>query len=161
MVKLDSLKMVLYDFDDTLCIHNNHTLYESSLHRHNVSVIRKGVGAWDNASVSSHMKEFMELCESYGIRQGLMSATSPYHSLHKCEWVEHSYGIELENFCVSSSEDKSSTMCVIADAYDYKHNQMIIIDDYWKVLTSASNEGFQAYSPMQIVNYIESLKEKL
>ena len=159
MIRFDLLKMVLYDFDDTLCIHTNHTSNEDQVHRHEVDVLVHGKDTWNGGSINNHMKEFMKLCTKFGLRQGLISATTPHHSAPKCEWVEANYGIKLENFCVSRAEDKSRTMWAIKDAYNYRRDQVMIVDDYWKVLEMAANAGFQAYSPMQIVNYIASLRK--
>lgn len=42
----------------------------------------------------------------------------------------------------------------IADAFHYKKSEIAIVDDYWYQLERAADGGFQAYFPIQIINYI-------
>lgn len=159
MINFDNLKMVLYDFDDTLCIHENHYRdTDESIYSHNIDVLKNGADSWHTCSINNHMKEFMELCREQGLRQGLISATPNLHSAAKCEWVKQHYGIELENFCVSRAAEKVPTMRALSDVYGYQHYQMMIVDDFYEVTEAAGSAGFKACTPMQIVNYIEQLR---
>lgn len=161
MINLDKLKIVLYDYDHTLCIHTYHNASDDTTHEYNINVILNGKEAWSTCKPNKHMKEFMELCKSKGIRQGLISAThSNKHGNSKNEWVLDRYGIELENFCVSTSEDKIEMMKAIADAYNYERYEILIVDDYYATLELAANNNFQACSPMEIVNFIEEKRKK-
>ena len=42
----------------------------------------------------------------------------------------------------------------IADAFHYKKSEIAIVDDYWYQLDRAADGGFQAYFPIQIINYM-------
>lgn len=164
MINLTNIKIVLYDFDHTLCIHTYHNASNDTTHEYNVSVLLKGKETWatgkevwNNCNTNKHMKEFMELCKTSGIRQGLISATHSYkHASAKNDWVLDRYGIELENFCVATADDKIEMMKAIATAYKYENYEILIVDDYFAILENAANNNFQACSPMEIVNFIES-----
>lgn len=157
MIIIDNLKLILYDFDHTLCIHKYHDSSDDTTHSYNVDVLVNGKEAWSHCTTNKHMKEFMELCKEKGIRQGLISATHSYkHASAKNDWVLDKYGIELENFCVAKADDKIEMMNSIADAYYYERYEILIVDDYFAILENAANNNFQACSPMEIVNFIES-----
>lgn len=158
MIQIDKLKMVLYDFDDTLCIHLQHDYDENnkqSIHLHNVNILKYGKDCYnENTTTSTHMKKFMKTCEKLGIRQGLISATTSYeHFISKQEWVKERYGINLENFCVGTVEAKQEILLAIADAYEYDRDEILVVDDMWQTLSQAALNGFQTCTPIEIVIY--------
>ena len=73
---------------------------------------------------------------------------------YKLKFVKERYGVELENFCVSSQDGKLDMLNTIANAFHYKKSEIAIVDDYWYQLDRAADGGFQAYFPIQIVNYM-------
>lgn len=158
MISLDKIKIVLWDFDDTLCIHEFHGNNPENEHQYNVNILLYGKDAWSAGKVNIHVKKFMTLCMNRGITQGLISATRSYkHAIGKCDWVKENYGVELENYCVGDFEAKLDMMLTIEEAYNYKRDEILIVDDFWKNLERAANNGFQACSPMEIVNFIMNL----
>ena len=42
MINLDKLKIVLYDYDHTLCIHTYHNASDDTTHEYNINVILNG-----------------------------------------------------------------------------------------------------------------------
>lgn len=158
MIKNENLKVVLFDFDDTLCIHNRSThhsdeeYYESLIHS---SEWWTKIGCEPN----KHMKEFMLLMKSQGTRLGLISQTDSYiHMIRKNEWVQTNYGIELENFCVACNVSKVNMMISLNKAYNIRRNKILLVDDKESILCEAVNNGFQAASPMEVVNYVTDEK---
>lgn len=153
MIKLDQLKCVLYDFDDTLCIHKDHR--EGSDAAYDRDVLINGAGAWRDCDINPHMKAFMNMCEASGVRQGLISATtSAKHMQGKVAWVKENYGVELENFCVGTPEAKLRIMLALADTSGFHKYEILIVDDYFENTTRAANAGFMACTPMEIVNFV-------
>ena len=53
-------------------------------------------------------------------------------------------------------ENKLDMMIALAEAYEIPRKQILIIDDYWLTLERATNAGFMAASPMEVVNFVES-----
>ena len=158
MIDFNKLKMVLWDFDDTLCVHKNHkNLAENDL-TYNVNVLLKGKDAWKDCDANYHMRQFAINCKNSGVRQGLLSAcNSSKHAQGKVDWVNDRYEIELENFCVGTPEQKLEMLLAIAEAYGFKRNEILLVDDYWRNFEDAANAGFQACTPIEIVNYIENM----
>ena len=158
MIDFSFIKIVLYDFDDTLCIHEFHREDPN----YNVKVLLKGKDTWNTGKPNKQMKEFMELCFSKGIRQGLISATSSFkHMKGKEDWVKENYDISLENFCVCSADAKVDMMLTISEAYRLDPNQILIVDDFYDILDKASSKGFQACTPMEVVNFIMERKDNV
>ncbi len=67
-------------------------------------------------------------------------------------------GRELENFCTGTQDGKLDMLNAIADAYGYVKQEVAIVDDYWYQLERASDAGFVAYFPLQIVNFMKIYK---
>lgn len=155
MINLENTKVILFDFDDTLCIHEEHQSNEEQKRIYNKNVLKEGIQAW-SGKPNIHMKKFMKECEKKNIQMGLISATvSVKHAKGKHDWVLMNYGINLENFCVGTFENKLAIMFAIADAYNIPKSQIMIVDDYWENLERAANAGFTVCSPMEVVNFVE------
>lgn len=149
-------KIALFDFDDTLIIHNNHdTINDPDEHEYNTKVF-DGTYNWSNGMANRHMKEMLELLQSQGTQLGLISATFSFqHMLTKQKHIKEIYGIELENYCVGSSKHKVQLLEDLATAKGLRRNQIMFVDDRGELISEATNKGFTALSPMQVVNYIE------
>ena len=103
----------------------------------------------------------MILMKNEGIRLGLMSQTDSYlHMVRKHEWAQRNYGIELENFCVASNVSKVDMMKALCKAYKLRRDAILIVDDKESILCDAINNGFQAASPMEVVNYVTNEENK-
>lgn len=153
---LQDLDMVLFDFDDTLCIHAEHGGSEELDQEWMVKVLRKGAAAWEKCSINESMKLFMEECLNCNLQMGLISTVeSEKHAKGKFDWVIKNYGIILENFCVSTFEGKLDMMLAISKAYGIPKEKILIVDDYWKNLERAANAGFKACTPMEVVNWVK------
>ena len=156
MIDFNLIKFVLFDFDDTLCIHKKHSSNSQDDLEYDKKVLLMGSRAWNNMDKSIHMQKFMNVCKKKNIRMGLISATCSFqHSQGKHDWVFAQYGVDLENFCVGTFEDKLRIMIAISEAYEIPRNQILIVDDLWENLERAANNDFMACSPMEVVNYIE------
>ena len=155
MINFGRIKIVLFDFDDTLCIHEEHGDSPEEQMKYDKSVLTNGAGAWSHLRPSRHMSQFMKLCADANIRMGLISAAMSFvHMKGKADWVKETYGYELENYCVRNPEAKLDMMLALAEAYRIPRSRILIIDDYWLTLERAANAGFMAASPMEVVNFI-------
>lgn len=157
MLNLENLKLVIYDFDETLCIHTNR---KSGLDIDYDSQVVAGKSAWDTCNPNKSMKQFIDICKKRGITQGLISATLSYQHMHlKNEWVKENYDIELENYCVGHPEDKIKMLRALSVGLGLNKDEILIVDDMYSTLSSAANEGFQSATPMEVVNYIDIYNE--
>lgn len=159
MINLDALKIVLFDFDDTLAIWNTHKCGEDDA-EYVRTVLDFGTLTWQQCKPNKQMKQFMQMCKDKNIRMGLISKTCTVLHMHgKQQWVKENYGFELENFCVSEMPFKLEMLKGIEKAYGYQRDEIAIIDDFYEHTTNAANNDFCAYTPMEIVNFINDLEE--
>jgi beta-phosphoglucomutase-like phosphatase (HAD superfamily) len=159
MIDLDNVDFVLFDYDDTLCIHSKHE--ESKEFRRNINarILKEGIKAWDDCKPNNHMRKMMSECKERGIRMGLISTTlSCCHMMGKHDWVLAEYGVDLENYCVGSYEGKVTIMIAISDAFNIPRKRILFVDDSHSNLEAAFEAGFMVCTPMEVVNYIEERK---
>lgn len=103
MLDIKKIKIIMWDFDDTLCFHSDHTspLDEFDT-KYNVDVLL-GKDVYTTCSMNNSIKRFIDYAKKKNKRQGLISGTTSYiHMVNKKNWIKEHYGIELENYCVSS-----------------------------------------------------------
>lgn len=156
MLNLKKVKMILWDFDDTLCFHSDHSSpadeYDTE---YNVKVIN-GEDAYSTCKMNYSIAKLMNWAVNEGKRQGLVSGVTCFvHARNKENWVKDHYGVALENFCVSSQEMKLGIMVAIAEAFGFEHDEILLVDDLWENLERAADNGFQSASPVEVINYVE------
>lgn len=150
------LKLVLFDFDDTLAVHEGHLscsklIYLTCIHSDNAD-------PWKGTKKNVQLEKIMNLCVKNNIEIGLISATTSYTAgKRKEEWVLDNYGIACENFCVGDSEQKIIEMQALANARGLDNSEIAIIDDYYKTVESAADARFVACTPLEIVNFINEM----
>ena len=171
MIDFKKLKIVLFDFDDTIALHSDHShssgLSESEFYS---QLLTYGPAFFNNLQTNKHMRMFMDLCNKHGIRMGLISyASSNIIMQTRIQWVYQKYGYELENYCVGSREGKLDMLKAIQQTYWkgnktvgpndtgilYSTRQILIIDDVGQTLQEAADNNFSACTPMEVVNFIE------
>ena len=158
MIDLEKVKLAIFDFDDTLPIHTNHRPFTAEqAEDYHTRVLSGDITVWDSCLVSDAMYDFVTMCLDKGIRTGLMSATDSYvHMVLKHDWVLLKYGVDMENFCVGSSDRKAPMLEYIAKANNLDNNEILLVDDLYSTLESASNLGFQCASPIEVAAYMDA-----
>ena len=159
MINLENVRLALFDFDDTLCIHKSHAHNDSKKNsiKYYSNAVKLGAGIWKNSSPSKHMGVLLNHCKERNIRLGLISATGQsVCSKAKLEWVSNMYGLELENFCVDTAQSKVLMLTALAEVYNLNADEILLVDDYTYNLVDAANAGFQACTPMEVVEYVEN-----
>ena len=153
MNTLENLEMVLFDFDDTLCIHSHRSDSYEELMEY-LSYIHSGETfpkSWNKSKPNLQLKN---------IPMGLISGVRDCKTAErKIKWVKENYGYLLENYCVSSQEQKIIELKVLAKVNRLHENQIAIIDDLYPNLEKAESEGFVALSPMQVVNLFNEISK--
>lgn len=159
MIDFSNLSLVLFDFDDTLCIHPRIIDYEYKTY---CKAMLKSCDWWTDIGCkpSTHMKDFIEALQQNKVQLGLISATRTYIQMtRKIEWVKKNYNTDLENYCVAKGTHKVEMMEILSEAYNIPRNKILIVDDKEEILSEAVKDGFQAASPMEVVNFIDNGNE--
>lgn len=159
MIDIQKVKMILWDFDDTLCFHSDHSspLDEFDT-EYNVGVLLNQ-DVYSTCDMNYTIKRFMDYAKRENKRQGLISGVTCFiHASNKENWVKEHYDIVLENYCVGSQEMKLGMMLAIAKACDYTRDEILLVDDVWENLERAADNGFQSATPVEIINFVEEYK---
>lgn len=157
MVDLTNIKLVIFDFDDTLCIHYKHGYTEDDELELTLKVYMSNKSPWCDHAKNRHMQEFINECVERKLPMGMMSlVTSFKHSERKIHWIKEQYGVDMENYSVGNRKDKLKLLKSLALALGLDHRQILFIDDRSDTLNEVAENGFIAVSPMQIVNYVEN-----
>lgn len=154
MIDIDKMRYALFDFDDTLCIHTRKKLLSCNSSDYTKSLLLDS-SWWDKIGCepNEHMKNFMRELRCRYIELGLISQTNSYiNMVRKQEWVKEKYNVDLKNYCVASN--KIDMMFALSRAYHLPNNSILIVDDKEAILENAIGNGFQAASPMEVVNFI-------
>lgn len=161
MINIDKLKLILWDFDDTLCIHTDHGGSTEDDILYHVEIL-SGKNAFASGQPNEQIKTFIQFVNGKGIKQGLISAAMSYqHMIRKEKWVKDKYDITLANYCVGERKNKIDMLIAIEKTFAYKKAEILIVDDNWETLVEAANYGFQACTPMEIVNYVNRQNRKI
>lgn len=154
MINIQKIKAVVFDFDDTLCIHTKHEemdeleYYYGIVNNSNFLVER-------NCQWNSQMYEFIKYCKSKDIRMAICSATGFYPVMEaKQESIENAYGIKLDNLCIGGASNKNLPLQYYAKLLGLENDEILLVDDLYSNVEAATKEGFQACSPMEVVNFV-------
>lgn len=157
MTDLSNIQLALFDYDDTLCIHQTHTERFKGSGESASLLTLKGVDEWKNCLVPKFMVKFLNILSNKDIKMGLISCTNTYiMSEAKVDWVYREYGIKMLNYCVGRQDLKIPMAKDLREFYNIEPNQILFVDDMFEHLVNASKEGFVACSPTEIACYIEN-----
>lgn len=145
MNKLENLKMVLFDFDDTLAVHSQGHRISDHLMKYMINVHSGSKELWNTSKPNLQLKKFMDYLACKNISMGLISGVHDCKAAErKIEWVKENYGYSLENYCVSSQEQKMIELSTIAEVNGFHESQIALVDDYYENL---GNAGKMLISP--------------
>lgn len=158
MLDLTDVSLVLFDFDDTLCLHTRRPQSKELPNERYSEDIFAGRNPWQDGVAPEVMKSFVRYCDKLGITMGLMSGTSSYlRAQKKVEWVKDFYGVTMENYCVNGQEFKLVMMQDLCRHFECEPMQILLVDDIFDNLERASEAGFYACSPMEVVYFMEQI----
>jgi hypothetical protein len=148
-------KIVLFDFDNTLCIHTD--LGNTSETEYNKRVFTEE-DPWKNCIVNDDCKKLMKLFYEKQIPMGLISCDrSAVHFQKKIDWVKEKMGFSLENYCVGVGYNKINMLEAISYAYNIPEEKILLIDDNYDWLNEAADAGFSVASPMEVHYWLTNI----
>lgn len=151
MIELEKVRVVFFDFDDTLCIHSIHEDLDYKIIKGVTYKIFDKIGC----RVNKQMFNFIKQLKRSNIEMHLISATGDKDRVAlKLEWVLKRYGVDMTNSCVEHHVDKITKIKEYCDSQGLNYNEALYIDDMYQNLDSATKIGIQTCSPMEVVNYM-------
>lgn len=147
MIDLRKLELVVFDFDDTLCVEYDHAFLNQD--DYTCSCMRRD--AFEGCDASPMMQVFVSWCNLEKIPVGMCSATGfSVRAAAKLEWVIENYGVQMNNWSVGAREEKVHMLRSLARFYGIQTLNALIVDDDWQVLHDANVVGFQALNPIAL-----------
>ena len=160
MINGSKLKVVVFDFDDTLCIHAQHGSFVEGRTRNYFSSVMKDHSWWDSiqSKPSAALKVLIDFLKEREIPMYLCSVIeSSIHGIRKVEWVAEKYGVTMSNLCVKSPEYKIDACVALADHLNVARESILIVDDYHRVIEWAENAGFQSATPIEAIEFSDEI----
>lgn len=158
MIDLSTVRLILWDFDDTLCFHSDHTSSDEPDIDYIVGMLQHDDAVFEDGEPNMLIKQFMHQCAEQGIRQGLISCCcdAGYVSMiAKHDWVLKNYEIDLENYCVASQRVKIDMLRALCEANDFAYDEVLFVDDMVSTsLGVVADIGIQAATPVEVINYV-------
>ena len=152
MLDLENIRVALFDFDDTLCIHTKRPYGSVLTPEEYGEAVLSGGDPWPHGVAPLVMQQFVAACHARAIHMGLLSATSTYTRAEaKVAWVTEHYGVVMKNYCVGLGGPKVMVLQEMARHFKLEPSQVLFVDDVFEYLEAASKEGFAACSPMECV----------
>ena len=158
MVDLSRVKVALFDFDDTLCIHRKADNF--GIESYNVAMVKGRVSYWDemHSQPNKQMRVFMDKLSVNNVELGLISATSfMCTAVNKIEWVKLKYGRTLKNYCTGDFDSKVQIIKALITADNLSPDEVLFVDDLYSNVDAVAELGVQVATPMEVVNYINNL----
>ncbi len=158
MVDLSRVKVALFDFDDTLCIHRKADNFD--IESYNVAMVKGGTSYWDmmGSAPNKQMKVFMDKLSKDNVELGLISATKlSCTGTNKTEWVKRKYGYTLKNYCTGDFDSKVQIIKALITANNLSPDEVLFVDDLYSNVDAVAELGVQVATPMEVVNYINSI----
>lgn len=158
MIDLSGVKVALFDFDDTLCIHRKADNFD--IGSYNVVMVKGEASYWDimGSAPNKQMKAFMDKLSVDNVELGLISATSfMCTSVNKIEWVKRKYGYTLKNYCTGDFDSKVQIIKALISADNLSPDEILFVDDLYSNVDAVAELGVQVATPMEVVNYINNL----
>lgn len=155
MFTMDNIKIVAFDYDEVLCIHDRRDLHKDT-QQGRIDARHKGVNFYDNGNF--HKSNVMEVfinrfCR--GKETILLSATRDESFFQmKLDWAEKQY---LHNFverCVQKRHSKVPMLMSVCKEFNVEPDQVLLVDDNIETLAEAQSNNFEVATPLDIADYI-------
>lgn len=153
MIDFESVKGILWDFDDVLCIHPDHEESDPIVFRRKCAI---GT-AWSHCFVNHWAASIITKYPDK--KMGLIS----YADMHmeasaKLQWVKELYNVRMDDFCVGSFDGKGEGMKLAAALWKLMPGEILVVDDMVPHQVTATRLGFKTCSPIELAIYVEQME---
>ena len=130
MLDLTGIKLVAFDFDDTLYIHDSRNDTDETDLEYYADLISKETDYYDDNRFCDIMKQFMFEINTKNIDMAICSHTSFAGASHiKVQAAEEHYGYLFINLCSGLPDYKHVILAAYAKANNLNHDEILLIDE--------------------------------
>ena len=155
MFKPDNVKIVVFDFDEVLCVHDRRDM-DCDISEGRIEARRNKINFYDNGNF--HGSKVMEIFIDRFCMDKKTILMSVCHDetffQMKLDWAEKQY---LHNFverCVQKRHSKAPMLISICKEFKVECNQVLLIDDNTETLAEVQSNGFEVATPLDIAEYL-------
>ncbi|MDD3341688.1 MAG: HAD family hydrolase [Bacilli bacterium] len=159
-IDLNAIKVVIFDFDDTLAIHKNRD-YVKQRNENKETLLNYYYNGYLNpdtfydiiepCSISKKLQKLVDICEKQGIKMYCVSGMHFSFLLRAKENYLHKYYSEnIEIISARTQELKCDAIRIIQRINNCKLNEIIFIDDIKDNIIMFNNMGIQGFLPEEI-----------
>ena len=143
-MNFSKIKMMFFDFDDTLLIHYREQRLDSTGEAHRERLLRRQV---ETKLIKQFLAEHPDV-PKYCISFVQDSITLPF----KKHWLEMHFPNQFYDMIgTSSPERKVTVMQMYAKVCNIPPYQILFVDDYYKAVDAAADAGFCAMSTTELM----------
>ena len=159
-IDLTNIKVVIFDFDDTLAIHKNKD-YVNQRNENKEILLNYYSNGYLNpdtfydiiepCTISSQLQKVVEICEMQGIKMYCVSGMKfSFHLKAKENFLRKYYSEHIEVISARSQELKCDAIRIIQRINKCDLNEIVIIDDIKDNIIRFNNMGIHGFLPEEI-----------
>ena len=159
-IDLDSIKVVIFDFDDILAIHNDKD-YIKRRNQNEDNLLNYYLNAYLNpttfyetiepCSISNTLQKFIKMLEIKGVKMYCVSGMKfSFHLKAKEYFVHKYYSNNMEVISSRSQELKCDAVKIIKRINNCNLNEILFIDDIKENIIRFNNMGIHALLPEEV-----------
>lgn len=159
-IDLKGIKVIIFDFDDTLAIHKNKD-YVKNRNENKDKLLNYYLNAYLNpdtfydiiepCTISNQLQKVVEICEIQGVKMYCVSGMKfSFHLRAKEHFVHKYYSENIEVISTRSQELKCDAVRIIQRINNCNLNEMIFIDDSKDNIINFNNMGIHGFLPEEI-----------
>lgn len=157
MLYLSKVKFAVFDFDDTLCLHDKMKSKDWDREEYDAKILSRGYDPWENSKPFTALKPAIDYFKEKEVDMYLMSwVASSFHATRKIEWVQEKFGVWMQDACTGSVEDKLRILKALAKHRGTAVEEVLFVDDNVEVLKDAAALGFLVATPAFLAESIYS-----
>ena len=152
-MNLESIKIVAFDFDDTLAVHKDKFYVEHRKALNEDNYIRAAYLHPDvfyeeiePCTAPLEMQNFISYLPYLGAIK-LYCISGRKHTLHfkaKEAFIHRHYGLDIELIAAGSQERKADVLKVLQSVYDCRADEVLFVDDRQSTVDLLCKQGFSA-----------------
>lgn len=155
---LNHIKIAVFDFDDTLSIHDNKSWAEQRTDDYYIQAYLRPEDFYDSIEPchpSKKLQEIVQFCRANGIDMYCLSGMR--FSLHykaKETFINEYYGADVKLVSSASQELKADVLHMLAKIHNCSKNEVLFVDDLPTNISSLVELGYWAVN----VNCIDDIE---
>lgn len=160
IIKLNEIKVAIFDFDDTLAIHQDKEFFkhrnesESNFLSYFINAYTKSTSFYDTiepCSVLEPLYKLVKFFEKSGVKMYCVTGMQfSFNIKAKEAFVHNHYSDKIEVISTNSQKSKVEAIKIIGKLNECKLNEILFVDDLEENIARFKNIGIKALLPSEV-----------